>query len=215
MTYLELMNNVLRRLREDTVVSVTETDYAQLVGDFVNDAKRIVEDSYQWEALRQEYIFNTVDGTDTYTLTNLSNRSKILNVYNETESREMTQRPLSWIRSKKLANPTRTGTPADYAFNGLDASGDTKICFWDVPDGVYSMNVLAVVPQDNLVNATDVVLAPASPIIHLSLAMLARERGETGGTSTAEYFQMADKYLRDAIAIEASRHEDELIYFTV
>jgi hypothetical protein len=215
MTYLELINNVLRRLREDTVVSVTENEYAIMAGDFVNDAKRIVEDSYQWEALRQEYIFNTVDGTDTYTLTNLSNRSKILNVYNETQGMDMRQRPLSWVRSKKLANPSSTGTPMDYAFNGLDSSGNTKICLWDVPDGVYSINVFGVSPQADLTDGTTIVKAPSAPIIHLALAMLARERGETGGTSTAEYFQMADKYLRDAVALEAARHEDELIYFTV
>lgn len=215
MTYLELINNVLRRLREDTVVSVTENEYAIMAGDFVNDAKRIVEDSYQWEALRQEYIFNTSASTDTYTLTNFSNRTKILNVYNETQGMDMRHRPLSWVRSKKLANPSSTGTPMDYAFNGLDASGHTKICFWDIPDGMYSINVLGVAPQDDLSNGSTVVKAPSAPIIHLALAMLARERGETGGTSVAEYFQMADKYLRDAIAVEAARHEDELIYFTV
>ena len=63
MTYLDIINSVLRRLREETAVSVTETDYVSMVGDFVNDAKRIVGDSYQWEALRQTTIFNTAPST--------------------------------------------------------------------------------------------------------------------------------------------------------
>jgi hypothetical protein len=42
MTYLELVNAVLRRLRVDQVTSVAETDYSLLIGDFINDAKSSV-----------------------------------------------------------------------------------------------------------------------------------------------------------------------------
>lgn len=45
MNYLNAINRVLRRLREDEVSSVTSTAYAKLVGDYVNDAVRLVEDS--------------------------------------------------------------------------------------------------------------------------------------------------------------------------
>ena len=40
MTYLNLVNSVLRRLREDEVTSVSNTTYGAMVGDFVNDAKK-------------------------------------------------------------------------------------------------------------------------------------------------------------------------------
>jgi hypothetical protein len=43
MTYLELVNAVLRRLRLEQVNSVAETDYSLLIGDFINDAKADVE----------------------------------------------------------------------------------------------------------------------------------------------------------------------------
>ena len=36
MTYLNLMNNVLRRLREEETTSVTSTTYVKMVGDFIN-----------------------------------------------------------------------------------------------------------------------------------------------------------------------------------
>ena len=52
MNYLTLVNNVLRRLREDSVLSVTETTYSTLIGDILNDAKNIVEHSWDWSALR-------------------------------------------------------------------------------------------------------------------------------------------------------------------
>ena len=50
MTYLQLVNSVLRRIREDEVSSVSQNNYSKLIGEFVNDAKRTVEDSYDWTA---------------------------------------------------------------------------------------------------------------------------------------------------------------------
>ena len=50
-TYLDAVNNVLRRLREPTVTSVTDTDYSAMIGVFVNDAKRDIEDAHDWNAL--------------------------------------------------------------------------------------------------------------------------------------------------------------------
>jgi hypothetical protein len=52
MTYLNLVNNVLRRLREDEVSSVQDNTYSKMVGDFVNDAKKFVESAWDWSALR-------------------------------------------------------------------------------------------------------------------------------------------------------------------
>ena len=46
MTYLELVNDVLLRLREQTVTTVSLTNYSQLIGKFVNDSKRQIEDAY-------------------------------------------------------------------------------------------------------------------------------------------------------------------------
>ena len=46
MNYLSLVNSVLRRLRETEVSSVADNAYSKLIGDFVNDAKRQVEDAY-------------------------------------------------------------------------------------------------------------------------------------------------------------------------
>ena len=51
MTYLELVNNVLRRLRETEVTTVQSTSYSKLIGDIVNDAKRLVEDAWDWKVL--------------------------------------------------------------------------------------------------------------------------------------------------------------------
>ena len=87
--------------------------------------------------------------------------------------------------------------------------------FGPTPDGVYSIRVDLVKRQADLVANDDSLLIPAQPVIHLAVALLARERGETGGTSTAEYFQIANQYLSDAIAIDAAKHPEEMVFRTV
>ena len=53
------------------------------------------------------------------------------------------------------------------------------------------------------------------PIIQLATAFGARERGETGGTSSQELFAIADNTLADAVAFDAARFSDETIWYTV
>ena len=63
MTYLNIVNNVLRRMREEEVSSIQENTYAKMVGDFVNDAKRTVEDAWDWSALRTTLTITTAGMT--------------------------------------------------------------------------------------------------------------------------------------------------------
>jgi hypothetical protein len=81
MTYLQLVNSVLRRLREDEVTTVGQTSYSKLIGEFVNDAKRTVEDSYDWTALRTTLTVSTTTDTFNYVLTGSQNRMKAVRCY--------------------------------------------------------------------------------------------------------------------------------------
>ena len=78
MTYLQVVNSVLRRLREDTVSSVTENDYSTLIGDLVNTVKSEIEDAWKWNVLRNTITVNTVDGTYRYILTGSGVKSTLL-----------------------------------------------------------------------------------------------------------------------------------------
>ena len=82
------------------------------------------------------------------------------------------------------------------------------------PDGVYSIKTKMVIRNIPLSVDADTLAIPSQPVIHMAVALLARERGETGGTSTPEYFALADKYLSDAIAMDAQKHPDETIWYT-
>ena len=59
MTYLEMVNDVLARLRETSVSTVNQTPYSTLIGKFVNDSKRQIEDAYKWNVLATSITLTT------------------------------------------------------------------------------------------------------------------------------------------------------------
>ncbi len=215
MTYLNLMNNVLRRLRENETTSVTSGTYVKMVSDFINDAKTLVGQSTDWSALRETLTISTTASDNTYSLTGGGDNVKVMSVINDTQNCFMEYETKDYFNDALYISNAATGAPKYYTFNGLDSNGDTQVLVGPTPDGVYSLRFDLIKRQADLSADTDVLLIPAQPVIHLTVALLARERGETGGTSTAEYFQIADRYLADAIAIDAAKHPEEMIFRTV
>ena len=214
MTYLQLVNSVLRRLREDEVTSVSQNSYSKLIGEFVNDSKRTVEDAYDWTALRDTLTVSTDDTAFNYTLVGSGNRMKILDVANDTSNFFLQYRTSHWMNNAFLISDAPTGTPQFYSFNGVDANGDNGVDLYPKPDGVYQVRFNAVLRTDDFTVDTDNMLIPSSPVVQLATALGARERGETGGTSAAELFALADRTLADAIAFDAAQHPEETIWYS-
>jgi len=212
-TYLDLVNNVLRRLREDEVTTVSSNTYSKMSGDFVNDAKKLVEAAWDWSALRTTLTVTTSADVFNYVLTGSQNKIKILNALNDTSNLTMEYQTQVYFDDKYLLNTPASGAPQYYTFNGVNASGDTQIDVYPKPDGVYTLRFNCTLRNDDLTADTDNMLIPAQPVIHMAIALLARERGETGGTSAPEYFGIADKYLSDAIALDAQKHPEETIFY--
>jgi hypothetical protein len=214
MTYLDLVNNVLRRLRETEVSSVQSNSYSKLIGDLINDAKDLVETSWDWSALRTTLTITTTADVFNYSLTGSQNNIKELNVLNDTSNLIMQYQTNNWFDSQFLLGNPVSGSPVYYTYNGVDTDGDTLIDVYPKPDGVYSLRFNCVLRNGDLSADTDTIKIPAMPVVHLAVAFATRERGETGGTSTQEYFSMANKYLSDAIAMDAARHPEETIFYT-
>lgn len=214
MTYLNLVNNVLRRLREEEVASVSTSTYSKMVGDFVNDAKRMVEDAWDWSALRTTLTITTTDDVFNYVLTGSQNRIKALNVINDTSNLFMEYKTATFFDEAYLISEPRKSAPTYYTYNGVDSSGDTQIDIYPTPDAAYTIRFNCVKREADLSADGDEMAIPSMPVIHLAIALLARERGETGGTSAPEYFAIADKYLSDAIALDAQKHPEETIFYT-
>lgn len=215
MTYLDIMNNVLRRLREEEVTSVSENTYAKMAGDFINDAKRLVEEAADWSALRDTIVISTTASDNQYSLTNSSDNVKVMSALNDTQNCFLSYQTKDWFNEQLYIGSIVDGAPRYYTFDGLDVNGDTQMLISPRPDGVYSLRFDVIKRQADLSADADELLVPQAPVIHLAVALLARERGETGGTSTAEYFAIADKYLSDAIAIDAAKHPEEMIFRTI
>ena len=215
MTYLNLMNSVLRRLREEETTSVTSTTYVKMVGDFINDAKTLVGQSADWSALRETLTISTTASDNTYSLTGGGDNVKVMSVINDTQNCFMEYQTKDWFNDALYISNAVEGAPKYFTYNGLDSNGDTQVLVGPTPDGVYNLRFDLTKRQADLTANTDSLLIPAQPVIHLAVALLARERGETGGTSTAEYFQIANQYLSDAIAIDAAKHPEEMVFRTV
>jgi hypothetical protein len=215
MTYLQIVNRVLRRLREEEVTSVDQNSYSRLVGEFVNDAKRSVEDAWDWTALRTTLTVTTSDTAFNYVLNGSQNRMKVLDVINDTSNWFMQYRGSTWMNNAYLVEDAPTGPPHFYSFNGVDDDGDNGIDIYPKPDGVYELRFNVVLRKADLEADTDKLTVPSSPVIQIATALAARERGETGGTSAGELFALADNTLADAIAIDASQHPEETIWTTV
>lgn len=215
MTYLNLMNNVLRRLREEEVNSVNDSTFSKMAGDFINDAKTVVEQAADWSALRDTLVISTVADDNLYSLTGCGDDVKVMSAINDTQNCFIEYQTKDWFNDKIYISNEVSGAPKYYTYNGLDSSGDTQILVNPKPDGVYSLRFDVIKRQAELTSNADSLLIPEKPVIHLAIALLARERGETGGTSTAEYFAIADKYLSDAIAIDAAKHPEEMIFRTI
>ena len=215
MTYLNLMNGVLRRLREEEVTSVDATTFSRMVGDFINDAKTLVAQSADWSALRETIEISTTASDNTYSLTNSGDDAKVMSVINDTQNCFMEYQTKDWFNDALYIAEASEGAPKYFTYNGLDSNGDTQVLVGPTPDGVYNLRFDVVKRQGDLTNNADKLLVPSAPVLHLSVALLARERGETGGTSTAEYFQIANQYLSDAIAIDAAKHPEEMVFRTI
>ncbi len=211
-TYLNLVNEVLRRLREDVVTSVSQNTYSTMVGDFVNDAKRNVEDSHEWSTLRTTIVVTTEAGVIDYALTNAGERVKVYSAINDTSNFFMNYESPNWFNNAYYISGEVTGTPDSYTFNGVNTNSDTKIKVYPKPSGVFSLRFDLIAREDELSGDTETTVLPKNAIVHNAVALLARERGETGGTTAQDYFLIADKHLSDAIALDAYKNPEEFIY---
>jgi hypothetical protein len=215
MNYIELVNSVLRRLRETEVSSVTDNAYSKMIGDFVNDAKRQVEDAYPWNALSDTLTAVTGANVFNYVLVGSGQRFKVIDVLNDTSNNILINAPTRWMDEKFLLTSPQTGSPAYYNFNGLNVNGDTQVDLYPIPNGVYDIRFNIIKPQVLLSANADILLVPYEPVIFGATARAMAERGEDGGIASGEMYGLYRQSLSDAVAIETSRYIEEQAWESV
>jgi len=216
MTYLEAINKVLRRLREDEVSSPDSSAYSKLIGEFVNDANRLVEDSWDWTVLRDTSVVSGITNTTTtFSLSGVTEQDKILGVYNITDNVEVKQGTQAGLYNSTNILEAPRGRPDNYVTLNQDTNGQLQARFYPDSDGsrVVLFNYVARTPE--LTSGTDSIQVPSNVVVQFAQAMAAEERGETGGTSSSKLYAIAQSSLSDAIAIDAGRVPTETVWYDV
>ena len=186
MTFLQLINKVLRGLREPQAASLTG-EHTALIGQLVNEAKEDIEDLGPWRALRTIVDINTVaDSSTGIALTGANERSYLL--YQQANAGQAfivtadNERRLQVISRNHHLSLDRLYPDADHAVpvsvsfaknqDGMNAH------FWPVPDAVYAARFDLIIPQAELTSATTELQIPSRPVWQEALARAMEERGE-------------------------------------
>jgi hypothetical protein len=215
-TYLDLVNDVMVRMREPEVTTVNENNLSKLIGKFINDSKRQVEDSYRWNALTNTLTATTQPNIFNYALVGTNHRFKVIEVYDNTNRKHLRPLTTNQMTQRFLSTPnTETGAPQYYNFNGIDTNGDTQVDLWPVPDKEYQIFFNIYDPQPDLKADADQIKVPAEPVVQLTYARSLVERGEDGGLQSSESYALFKQVLADYIAIESSRYIEEEAWVVV
>ena len=198
-TQLNIVNDVLRRLREDEVSSVATSDYSTLIAMFLNDAKEDLEDEWFW-AVNEISIDTTItsDGARTYDLTSTTDRSFLIrqlddntpHAYDVTTNQngqlmDIPLKKLQQVRDTFKGTVPTVGVPREFAITpDSDGRGYTLTLaqgsstartwrtYWYAPQAELAI--------DGTANSTGIVL-PERPLFLRTLYYALNERGEEMG----------------------------------
>ena len=207
--FITMVNDVLLRLREPEASSVSDNAYVKLIARYVNDSKRQVEDSYNWNALSETLSATTTADVFNYVLTGSGQRFRVIDVLNDTDNFFVENAPTLWMDQQFLLTTPQKGSPMYYNFNGTNANGDTQVDLFPIPNGAYNLRFNIIKPQVLLAANADVLLVPDEPVILGALARAQAERGEDGGVQSGETYALYRQSLSDAISLESARYIEE------
>ena len=230
MTYLDLCNQVLLRMREDpmaTVVGIHDDEVHDLVCAYVNDAKNLVEDSWDWTNL-SSVMPAVINGTPaaplpTFTLTGVGELCKIKEIYVDGSMvKEMTRSEYAQkLSSVDPASPMPTGSPEYFVPmqdrpSAIPGAASDKVFFvWPHVDRTVNAVTHVQLKTPDMNADTTYCPVPYQPVMAYALALLSRERGEVNGQTSTDLFGVAKTVLSDAIAIDANNHAPETIWSVV
>jgi hypothetical protein len=205
-TQLTVVNNILRRLREDEVTSIADNSYSKLIAQFVNDAKADMEDiNHEWSVYVTE-VDDTLpaDGsTRSHDITETNDRSWLMRDFRDdrlpaayditsNEVSQMYDIPYKELnRLRNLTNDPSTqydDSPRVFAVKSdADGRGWSLEFLWAVDPTASARSIRSYwyVPQDDLaLDGTDdntEILLPARPIELTAIYYAYNERGEEMG----------------------------------
>ena len=222
MIYRDIINEVLRRLREDQMTDWSgnlssangPTDYHKMVGDFVNDAKYEVEHYWDWQVLRVTSAISTSDGVMSYSLLGAGRDFKVLDVIDTSTGTILNQMSSADINIRVFptANIAK-GEPSSYGFNGIDDNLDMVVDVWPLPNDTRRINFNVVKPQDKLQLAETHCYVNEQAVILGAYMRALAERGEDGGTQVSVAAGEYVNILSRAVQIDAGKTQMEMTWY--
>ena len=211
MTFLQIVNKVLIRLREDQVDSSASDEYATLIADLLNETIREVQEAWHWNALRTTIDLPVVADTFRYSLIDTVYNSKILSVIDDTNDIKLRQLSPNAMSEKFLTNDTNyTAQPLYWSLNGIDTNDNMLIDIWPIPDAARTILVDVKIPQGLVtVDSTEIIGSPMMYILG-TYAKAIQERGEDMGDNLRYAEQRYQLALSDAIAMDVANSGDNL-----
>lgn len=214
-TYLATVKSVLTRLREQTVASVSENDYSQMIGEFVQQALSEMEDAWKWSLLRTTIQVVTQAGSFDYALTNAGTNFQILQVFEDSMDYDLKKAPsYAQMNSWLLSNSPDSGQPMYYDVNGKDSSGNPIVNLYPIPDAPYTLNFNMKIKTVLSADTTNLPLTNL-PVVLRATQLAVEERGDDGGPSADSLGAQAETALIDAISYDALEYPDEQIWEVV
>lgn len=222
MTFLELVNRVLRRLREDEVDNFT-AEYSQLVADFVAEAHAEVLEAHDWSIFDEEIVVPLTAGTAEYDVAGTSQEAQLRYVDNgplvawfESDSATQGQpiRQVSWQEYTRLKQIDTSQAASQPTFFALRLDGEQwEVAVWPTPDTTGpELRMTFWNPEARLDSDTDAtsrtIMVPWRPVflgaLYLSLNERGEEIGEPGNMAETRYY-LALGAAKEADALNSGR----------
>lgn len=234
MTVLQIINRVLRRLREDTVVSLTETAYSLMLVDLLHDVHRECVERHDWSSM--EHVINVpvdasqrvldlsrleADGGDVAAANRVTTNDSFLLfdceglpqawVFDDSSATEGEQ--LIYVDEptmERLYQQDRDQTGTDPSYFSLRQSPDRdglQMTLYPPATAARHIRMRLWTPEDEIDSSTDTSrtpLIPSTPLVLGTLMLALNERGEELG----EPGNTAERRYYDALsgAIEADQN---------
>jgi hypothetical protein len=197
LTLLQIVNRVLRRLREEEVAAYNTTAYSTHITDVINQVKNEIEASWYWHALRDTFSVPCTDQVSHYALTNAGANAEIIDGWNTATGQQLARGTNRSFNSKFFgtgSSAIQTGSPTEFLPAGVDTNLDLAVDVWPIPVTGYldTLKFNVYVPQDDLAASATVPLVPQEVLIEETIARMLVERGEEGAQPAAP----GDTFLR-------------------
>lgn len=211
MTLLQLVNRVLRRLREDEVTDLT-ADYTTLIVDFLGEIHAEVLDEHDWSNMDYDVKVQAVQSQEEYDLSaTVSNGGHVADTYTPTTNKSLVRQvegkpvaywydsvsatqgaavaQVSWEKYVDLYKQDTSQEAIQPVYFALRQDGDGfRLALWPTPDATAASGYFTIrfhtpetVISSESSTVATTVIAPERPLVLGALYLALNERGEELG----------------------------------